>query len=459
MSVKTAKRCKVLAGLSFLASVIGLGSCDNKLSPIQEGLSSPPDLNLPSVFESFSPDSGGIGTQLVIHGQNFGSDTSYLKVTVNDKPAAIVGANDHTIYAIVPARADTGYVRLYVGKGEHVEEYSSKNKFRYQFKRNVTTLMGQQGEAAREDGPYTEAKLRRPWFLLTDKDGTVFEIDEGRGQKQDGALRRAKEGVIETLVQCSNGPFQSPTCLAFSPNQDTLYISQFNFSGSGDADGGGVNTDFNVIYVTRDGGFMDVKGLCKFKSGGTQGLAVHPHTGEVFFHNRGTGYVYRYVGPGYEDYEPLFQINNANNYNARMVFNPEGTILYIVACDRHCIYKVDYNATTHTFGSPVLFAGAWDESGYVNGTGVTARFNKPRQPSFDEDGNMFVPEKSSHIIRKITPAGEVSLYAGIPNQSGFADGLPETAKFNQPEAVTVYKDNSVYVADRDNHVVRRVTVE
>lgn len=52
-----------------------------------------------------------------------------------------------------------------------------------------------------------------------------------------------------------------------------------------------------------------------------------------------------------------------------------------------------------------------------------------------------------------------SLYAGQPEQSGFGDGLPEEAKFNQPECVTVYPDNSVYVADRDNHVIRRVTVE
>mgnify|MGYP000167370907 CR=1 FL=1 len=83
-------------------------------------------------------------------------------------------------------------------------------------------------------------------------------------------------------------------------------------------------------------------------------------------------------------------------------------------------------------------------------------FNKM---AFDEDGNMFVPERNNHIIRKITPAGSASLYAGQPEQSGFGDGLPEEAKFNQPECVTVYPDNSVYVADRDNHVIRRVTVE
>lgn len=62
-----------------------------------------------------------------------------------------------------------------------------------------------------------------PWFALADKDGALFFIDEGRGQNKNGALRRAQEGWVETLVQNSSGPFQSPTCLAFNPSR-TLFI-------------------------------------------------------------------------------------------------------------------------------------------------------------------------------------------------------------------------------------------
>lgn len=45
------------------------------------------------------------------------------------------------------------------------------------------------------------------------------------------------------------------------------------------------------------------------------------------------------------------------------------------------------------------------------------------------------------------------------SQAGFTDGLPEKARFNKPECVTVYLDNSLYVTDRENHLIRRVTVE
>ena len=164
---------KLEIGLTLLIGMSAFWGCNNDLAPIRQNQALPPDLSKHSVFESFSPDSGGIGTQLIIRGKNFGSDPSYVKVTVNNKEAAIVGMDDEVIYAIVPARADTGYVRLFIGKDENIEEYASETKFRYQFKRNVTTMVGQHGMKGREDGSYAASKLQRTWFLLTDKDGSV----------------------------------------------------------------------------------------------------------------------------------------------------------------------------------------------------------------------------------------------------------------------------------------------
>lgn len=170
---------KLEIGLSLLIGTSVFGGCNNDLAPIRQSQTFPPNLNAPTVFESFSPDSGGVKTQLIIRGQNFGTDTAYLKVTVNNKRAAIVGVADDVIYAIVPARADTGYVRLFVGKDDNVEEYASQTKFIYQFKRNVTTLMGRQGQSGRDDGPYAECKLQRPWFALADKMVPCFLLMRG----------------------------------------------------------------------------------------------------------------------------------------------------------------------------------------------------------------------------------------------------------------------------------------
>lgn len=444
--------------LIFLSAiaVCCIVGCDYDLAPIKSAAAYPPDLNKESVFRAFSPDSGGLATQLVLYGENFGTDTSYVKVTVNNKNARVIGVNDTIIYAVVPARADTGYIDLYIGKAEAKKKYTSGKEFIYQFKRNVTTVVGQHNQEGRDDGGYASSKLRRPWFLLTDKDGAIFFVDEGRGTSANGALRRAYQGNVETLLQNTEGPFQSPTCLAFSPRQDTLYITNYSYP----SDANDVKTDFNIIYVTRDGGFMDVRGLCKGAKVGTQGIAVHPKTGEIFFNNKVDGYIYRYDGPGFNDVTPLFQLNNgARETEMRLLFNKEGTELYISVRNRHCIQKVPYNAVTHEFGDAKMLAGEWDVPGYASGKGPAARFDNPGQPVLDEDGNLIVPDKFNHCIRKITPDGDVTLYAGLPKQWGFGDGLPEQAKFNQPEAITLYTDHTLYVTDRDNHVIRRIAIE
>ena len=66
--------------------------------------------------------------QLIIRGQNFRVQVqSYLKVTVNNKEAAIVGASDDIIYAIVQLVRIPGMYVCFVGKGDDVEEYASSD--------------------------------------------------------------------------------------------------------------------------------------------------------------------------------------------------------------------------------------------------------------------------------------------------------------------------------------------
>ena len=368
----------------------------------------PPKADEESRFDIFYPDSGGFGTKLILKGYNFGTDTNYIKVTVNDKKAKVIRANDNIIYAIVPSRADTGYVRLYLKKGEEFEEFTSETEFRYLFKSNVSTLFGVPGKAAEDnrlDGP---------------------------------------------LVYDNNGVFQSPNGVVFSLNEDTLFIPN-RWTGSD------VKTDVNIVFSTRDANFVNTKALVTIPKAGTNSVAVHPKTGEVFFDHNSEGAVYRHTGNG--NYEKMLVVREGyNDMEMRLLFNKTGDILYIIARKKHCIYRVTYNAATHTFGIPELFAGDYGESGYASGKGTGARFNQPSTPCLDPEGNLLIPDKMNHCIRKITPEGEVTLYAGQPQKSGHTDGLPDKAKFYEPEAVT-FSGNALIVADRGNHCVRNVVIE
>lgn len=94
--------------------------------------------------------------------------------------------------------------------------------------------------------------------------------------------------------------------------------------------------------------------------------------------------------------------------------------------------------------------------GYVDGTGGTARFNDPRGIAVGPDGTIYVADTYNHCIRKITPDGVVSTLAGT-NTSGYVDATGATARFYCPWALAVGSDGYIYVADRYNYRIRRVS--
>jgi len=101
------------------------------------------------------------------------------------------------------------------------------------------------------------------------------------------------------------------------------------------------------------------------------------------------------------------------------------------------------------------FAGS-DTEGSGNGTGTAAQFNHPFGVAVDSSGNVFVGDLDNHRIRRITPAGVVSTLAGTGIR-GHADGIGNTAQFNDPLGVAVDSSGNVYVADFRNHRIRRIT--
>jgi DNA-binding beta-propeller fold protein YncE len=74
----------------------------------------------------------------------------------------------------------------------------------------------------------------------------------------------------------------------------------------------------------------------------------------------------------------------------------------------------------------------------------------------DANGRLYVPDQNNHAIRRVDPDGTVSTLAGN-GQSGFADGKPSEARFNNPTGLAVGPDGTVYVSDRNNQRIRAIT--
>lgn len=98
---------------------------------------------------------------------------------------------------------------------------------------------------------------------------------------------------------------------------------------------------------------------------------------------------------------------------------------------------------------------AGGKAGFADGQGGAAQFYQPTGIAIDAAGNLYVADKFNHSIRKVTPSGEVSTLAG--GREGFADGLRNAAQFNRPSGITIDAAGNLYVVDRNNHSIRKVT--
>jgi hypothetical protein len=125
------------------------------------------------------------------------------------------------------------------------------------------------------------------------------------------------------------------------------------------------------------------------------------------------------------------------------------------------LYVAD--ATNHTLrrvtaaGAVTTFAGSAGVSGSADGTGANARFNHPTGVAVDAGGNVYVADTTNNTIRKITSAGVVTTLAGLAGVSGSSDGSGSAALFNRPGGLAVDGSGNLYVADTGNSTIRRIT--
>ena len=106
-------------------------------------------------------------------------------------------------------------------------------------------------------------------------------------------------------------------------------------------------------------------------------------------------------------------------------------------------------------GQISLLAGG--TSGNEDGVGSEAQFRSPMGVVVDNSNDIYVVDRLNHRIRKITQEGVVSTIAG--STLGYEDGLGIEAKFNSPVGIAIDKDGSLYIGDANNAVIRKITTE
>jgi len=96
--------------------------------------------------------------------------------------------------------------------------------------------------------------------------------------------------------------------------------------------------------------------------------------------------------------------------------------------------------------------------GHRDGPLDAAQFNNLGQIFSDADGFIYVADRNNHCIRRITPENQVETVLGIPGTEGWRDGTRDEALFRRPMGIAIAPDGSVYVADTGNSRLRKLSV-
>jgi sugar lactone lactonase YvrE len=105
-------------------------------------------------------------------------------------------------------------------------------------------------------------------------------------------------------------------------------------------------------------------------------------------------------------------------------------------------------------GSITVFAGS-PLAGYADGTGAAASFSSPFGLAMDAAGNLFVADTGNAAIRKITPSGVVTTFAGFPGNPAGTDGIGQAAGFTRLYAIAIDSNGTIFVTD--GNAIRKVT--
>jgi len=313
------------------------------------------------------------------------------------------------------------------------------------YSQEVITFAGS-GSSGSANGTGTAATFNNPQGAVVDANGNVYIAD-----KFNHSIRKiTTSGVVSTFAT----GFSRPNGLAIDASGNIYVADEWNHKIKKVTSGGTVTT-----LAGSSLGMTNATGTsAQFNY--PSGVAVDA-SGNVYVADKdnhrirkitSAGVVTTFAGSG--------SSGNANGTGTAATFaSPTGLAIdandniYVTDYANHSIRKITSSSVVTTLAGPVGTTGTW---GTTNGTGTSARFNYPYHVVIDSDENLYVSDYNNHKIRKITSSGVVTTYAGS-GSAGSANGTGTAATFDNPKGLAIDANDNTYVADFDNHIIRKIT--
>ena len=339
-----------------------------------------------------------------------------------------------------------------------------------------TTFAGRAGGYGSADGVGSQAQFASPYGVAVGTNGSIYVADT-----VNSAIRKVTAaGVVSTIAGFAGSPgsadgtnsaarFAFPTGIAVD-NAGNLYVADRNNSTIRKIRQAGTNWVVSTFagqpgaYGTNDGPGTTARFGADGR-GGPAGVAVDSQ-GNLYVSDFGNNTIRKISAAGQvttiagqpDPYNPV-SVDGTNN--GAHFSNPQGVAVaadgsvYVV--ESSLIRKVtpmgnDWVVTT-------IAGSSTNSQGYADGTNGAAKFFDAYGVAVDGMGGIYVADVNNHRIRKITPVGTdwvVSTLAGTA-VAGSGDGTGTNALFFSPHGVAVDGSGNVYVADTVNNTIRKVT--
>jgi len=345
----------------------------------------------------------------------------------------------------------TGIVYVADSARHYIDSYSSVTDG------YVGILAGYPNTAGFSNATGMNARFRNPSGVTTDPSGNIYVADSGNncvrkitsiGNVTVLAGPRDTAGIITGMVDSTDPHsvrFSSPVGITID-STGTLFVGDSNNYRIRRITSVGETTT-----VAGDGSIFQDGNVISARFVGPRAVAVHS-SGRLYVADSGSHRI-RMI---FSNTVSTIGGSSTSGFTDGGWFNQpvgvatdwDGT-MYLADTNNHRIRKVTPAGVVTTFAGSAT-------AGSTNSTGTNARFNFPRGTALDSAGNVYVADSASRQIRRITPAGVVSTFAGSTT-SGFADGTGTSATFNTPVGITVDPVGTIYVSDIGNHNIRRIT--
>ncbi len=407
-------------------------------------------------ISSISPDHGKFGTVVTLSGQFFAAGNPQdHTVLFNGVTAQVNSATANSLTVVVPIGAGTGTVSVSVN-----ERQATGPIYTYELTATAVSTLAGSGSPGFMEGFGTSAQFDFPTGIAVDPSGNIYVADANNNR-----IRLVSpSGNVSTFAGNTAGDFRDDTGIfaRFNSPRDVvsdvdgnIYVADgFNFrirkitpsqvvttlAGStfGHADGTGSAAKFKFPWAIG----IDANKNLYISDQFDQRIRKVTQNGEATT-LAGTGQ------PGFADSPAPVQFKDPSG-----IVSTPGGVLFVGDAANHRIRKVETNGTVSTFAGNGL-------PGLGNATGTAAQFSLPGGMARDSEGNLYVADRTNHVIRMINPAGEVSTFAGT-GTIGSSNGDGDEASFNQPYGLAIDENASpamMYVVDTENHTIRKIIME